>query len=106
MTAHATHTMHTHSLASYRKAIAELGARAAAVRAWIEEHGPATDREVMSGMGFTDPNKVRPRISEMIKLGVLTEYNVPAMENGRHVRVVWCAIPQHERQQEQLFHAH
>lgn len=32
-----------------------------------------TDREVMVACGFTDPNAVRPRITELIEAGILVE---------------------------------
>ncbi len=105
MTTHATHTMHEHSIESYRAAIAALSVRASIVRAWVERHGPATDRQVMAGLGYADPNKVRPRITELVQQGLLIEGD-KRIEGGRRVRVVTIAPINAVRQQESLFHAH
>lgn len=70
---HDTHSMHDNSLAAYRSEETRLSKRCEAVYAWISAHGPATDREVMTGMGFTDPNAVRPRITELSQRGRLME---------------------------------
>jgi ABC-type lipopolysaccharide export system ATPase subunit len=35
---------------------------------------PLTDRQVKETLGLNDMNKARPRISELIKAGVLAEY--------------------------------
>lgn len=63
---HAAHRMHDNSVAAYRAGEPKLSARCSAILAWIERHGPHTDREVMEGMGFRDMNNVRPRITELI----------------------------------------
>lgn len=70
---HATHRMHDNSIATYREEESKLSARAGAILAWLYVHGPHTDRGVMEGMGFTEPNQVRPRITELIESGKLME---------------------------------
>ena len=85
MTKHAEHRMHVNSLEAYDACRAELDGRAALVLDWIEQHGDATDREVMHGLGFTDPNKVRPRITELVERGMLEE-STKVREEGRMVR--------------------
>ena len=81
--------MHANSLEAYRQSEDILGRRALLVVAWIELNGPATDRQVMRGMGYTDPNAVRPRITEAVKAGQLIELrNVRDPETGKTVRVV------------------
>jgi hypothetical protein len=86
---HLAHRMHEHSLATYREEEAKLSARAQAVLAWITQHGPHTDREVMRGMGFTEPNSVRPRITELIDAGKLMEVcSRRDTATGKTVRVV------------------
>jgi predicted HTH transcriptional regulator len=70
---HLAHRIHENSRSAYEAEETKLSARAQAVLAWILKHGPHTDREVMSGMGFTDMNSVRPRISELIDAGKLME---------------------------------
>jgi predicted HTH transcriptional regulator len=86
---HATHRMHPHSLDAYRAEESKLSKRAEAVLTWITEHGPHTDREVMQGMGFTEPNAVRPRITELIDAGKLMEVcSVRCPVTGKTVRRV------------------
>lgn len=67
--------MHADSLLCYREELGKFGKRAAAVAEWVARNGCVTDREVMRGLGFTDPNAVRPRISELIDGGVLQEFS-------------------------------
>lgn len=86
---HLAHRMHDNSLATYREEEGKLSTREQAVLAWITEHGPHTDREVMCGMGFTDMNAVRPRISELIEAGKLMEVCTRrCATTGKPVRVV------------------
>lgn len=87
--AHLVHGMHINSLDAYRAEEARLSRRAEAVLEWITEHGPHTDREVMRGMGFKEPNSVRPRITELIEAGKLMEVgNVRCAVTGKSVRRV------------------
>ena len=39
----------------------------------LKEAGPMTDREVMTALSFSEPNAVRPRITEMVRRGDLVE---------------------------------
>lgn len=80
---HATHRMHANSLEAWRGL--DLGKRQAMVLACYD--GPHTDREVMDMLGTTDPNRVRPRVTELVKAGVLVEVG-KRKENGRAVRLV------------------
>lgn len=73
MSVHAAHRMHDNSVAAYRAEEVKLSSRAEAILEWIRQHGPKTDREVMQGMGFSEPNAVRPRITELIDAGKLME---------------------------------
>jgi hypothetical protein len=71
---HAAHRMHDNSISAFRAEEPKLSARAAAVLAWITQHGPHTDREIAYGMGFGENlNAVRPRITELIELAKLME---------------------------------
>jgi len=80
---HATHRMHANSLEAWRGL--DLGKRQAMVLA--EYDAPRTDREVADRLGFADPNRVRPRVTELVKAGVLVEVG-KVKENGRAVRLV------------------
>lgn len=81
--------VHANSIAAYRAEETKLSRRALTILAWITEHGPHTDRQVMQGMGFTEPNSVRPRITELIDAGKLMEVgDVTCPVTGRNVRRV------------------
>lgn len=81
--------MHENSLAAFREEGSRLTSRALAVLGWVEQFGPATDREVMRGMGFSDPNAVRPRLTELVQAGKLMEVCTRKDEKtGKTVRVV------------------
>lgn len=73
MTGHAVHRMHENSLDAYGVEREKLGPRARAVLAWVRGHGPATDRDIMRGLGFSDPNAVRPRVTELVEYRLLVE---------------------------------
>lgn len=86
---HVSHRLHDNSIQAYHAEEAKLSRRAQAVLEWITAHGPHTDREVMRGMGFTEPNAVRPRITELIDAGKLMEVcSVRCPVTGKTVRRV------------------
>lgn len=69
-------TAHAHSAASLagERQSGRLGRRAEAVlRALHEAVAPLTDRQVAEQLGFADLNGVRPRITELIALGLAAE---------------------------------
>lgn len=81
--------IHENSIAAYHQGRKILAKRALMVCAWIELHGPSTDRQVMVGMGFTEPNAVRPRITEAVEIGELVEVgSVRCNVTGKTVRIV------------------
>lgn len=81
--------IHPNSLSAYHDERPRLSARASAVLTWIRQHGPATDRQVMDGMGFREPNAVRPRVTELVELGMLVEVgSVRCAWTGKTVRRV------------------
>lgn len=70
-----SHAMHANSLEAHRERGPKLTERQHTVLEWFRRHGkPATDRECMEALGYSDPNFVRPRITELVKdLGLLEE---------------------------------
>lgn len=81
--------IHENSVAAYHSEADRLSRRAWLVLAWISQHGPATDRQVMEGMGFKEPNAVRPRITELRDAGMLLEIrSTKCPVTGKTVRVV------------------
>lgn len=80
------------SLAARDNSLPQLAQRAAAILAWLTAHGPSTDREVMRGLGFVEPNAVRPRISELIDARLVEECGERVCATtGQRVRVVRSA---------------
>lgn len=89
MSAHATHEMHRNSLAAYHAEEPKLTTRAQAIVEWITVHGPATDRQIVEGMGFRDMNAVRPRVTELLERARLMEVgDVRCPITGKTVRRV------------------
>jgi hypothetical protein len=90
-------TIHANSVTSYRAEEPKLARRALDILFWVRAHGPATDRQIARGMGFGDMNSVRPRVTELVESGFLTELDSVKCEvTGRHVRRV--GIPQKQGQ--------
>lgn len=86
---HTAATVHEHSRAAHAQSLGMISRRAAQVLAWVREHGRATDRQVMAGLGFQDPNAVRPRVTELVQLGALREVgSTRCPVTGKTVRLV------------------
>ena len=81
--------MHDHSLRAYGDIREELTGRRAEIHAVYESSEAAmTDREVMEALGHRDMNAVRPRITELIQAGALTEVGATECPvSGKTVRV-------------------
>ena len=66
--------LHDNSLRAYYEGKLELFPRRSAnVLRALSLLGMATDREVCGHLGFSDMNTVRPRITELVKAGVLEQ---------------------------------
>ena len=68
--------MHNHSLIAFWEGTTDaFGKREVEILAYLAEARgrTASDRECMIALGKTDPNSVRPRITELVKKGVLEE---------------------------------
>lgn len=94
--------MHCNSLLAYWSGEEGMfGKRELLVLDYIKRHGPCTDREVMAGLGATDPNFTRPRISGLIDKEVLEEVGeIQCPITHKTVRIVAIArdprLPQRE----------
>lgn len=69
-------TAHAHSIAALQegRAAGILGRRATLILMRLRQAGrPLTDRDLMVACGMSDPNAVRPRITEMVQDGWLAE---------------------------------
>jgi hypothetical protein len=82
--------VHANSVKVYREDTAKISKRASEVLRLLKVSGVAlTDREVMKSLGFTDPNSVRPRITELIDAGLIKEAGTTTDElTGKKVRRV------------------
>lgn len=91
---------HEHSLDSYSELRADgnLSKRQALIMQWLSAKGKAlTDREIATGMHFPDMNCVRPRVTELVQMGLLHEYSsVICPVTRKRVRTVATFEPQME----------
>jgi len=93
VTAHASHRIHDNSRDAYHAEAERIGKRAQMVRDWFKANGPGTDRDVMRGLGFSEPNAVRPRCTELVDAGVLVEVGSRRCPvTGKTVRVLDLSI--------------
>jgi hypothetical protein len=93
-------TIHANSHAAHADlhAAGTLSKRQALIYAWLIGHPrPWTDREVAAHLRFPDMNCVRPRITELVGMGLLTEVgSVRCPVTGRTVRRVAPVLQQGE----------
>ena len=61
------------SRAACHAGAALLDACARRILAELRRNGPGTERELMTRLGFHGPNSVRPRITELIRAGLVHE---------------------------------
>lgn len=82
-----------HSLTSVAAAEAltpeVLNAAQRRVLAYLEEHGPATDEEIIAGTGM-NPSTARPRRIELVRHGLVVEDGERRTASGRRA-TVWKA---------------
>jgi hypothetical protein len=83
---HDEHKMHSNSLEAWK--VLKTTERRKKVIEVYEKYGEKTDREVCKLLGFTEMNRVRPRITELLDTGVLVEVGrVKCKTTGIRVRV-------------------
>jgi len=83
--------MHQNSLFAYCEEKQVLGERAQSILVKLQAWAPnaATDRQITQAMGFSDLNCVRPRLTELIKRGLVEECgNTKCEITGKTVRLV------------------
>ena len=93
--------MHENSIKTYGEEKVRLSKRAVTIYDTFKAnpHLQFTDRMILKKLSQTDPNYVRPRITELIKAGLLIECGkVNCHETGKTVRVV--KLPSTNPQQE------
>lgn len=81
--------VHQNSIEAYHSSGPLISRRARMVLDWVRANGSATDRQVMDGLGFREPNQVRPRITELVDAGELREVGSTSCPvTGKTVRLV------------------
>lgn len=88
--------MHSNSLAAHAENKTRVySERHEQIIAHLSRFGPATDREIVEALGFTDMNSVRPRVTELVAEGVLCEMLATTDHlTGRTVRRTAVAVGQ------------
>ena len=86
------YAMHPNSLKAWREIKDKINPRMQMIVHFYRTRGPMTDRDMMLCFSKSDPNYVRPRITELIEHGVAFEIG-NKLENGRTVRVVGLDMP-------------
>ena len=85
---------HINSLLSWFEGQEELfSKRERQILRVLDEVHTASDREIMGKLNFDDPNKVRPRVTGLVKDGVLVEVGSKVDDiTGKTVRIVSIGI--------------
>lgn len=89
--------IHDNSHTAYHgeRAQGRLSKRQAVILRWMEAQGPHafTDREIAARLDFPDMNCVRPRLTELIDMGLIEEAgNVRCPVTGKRVRTTRVAV--------------
>ena len=92
------HAMHPNSLLAYDLERLNLTKRKAQVYSLVYDYQynghTVTDRQVMTALGFSDMNTVRPRLTELIKMGALLEgESVTCPVTHKTVRTILLPAP-------------
>ena len=81
--------MHINSLLAWEEAKDLLNERCQRILRVIERYPDSTDRDVMQELEWNDMNMVRPRITELIKKGMLRETgSMQCAVTGRRCRTL------------------
>ncbi len=86
---HTAATVHENSRAAFHSSAPMISKRQQLVLDWVMVHDLATDRQIMNGLGFADMNAVRPRVTELLAIGLLRECGWTICSvTGKRVRCV------------------
>jgi hypothetical protein len=83
--------MHDNSYNAYVSEIPKMSKRANQIFKFLNENRDIrfTDRDVMIGLGYSEPNQVRPRITELIRTKRVLEVGKKRCETtGKNVRLI------------------
>jgi hypothetical protein len=89
-------TIHQNSFQSYQEIANQLSSRQAMIfQILTQARKGLTDRQILNFAGLHDMNQVRPRITELIRSGLVQEIkSVKCPITDRKVRVVKAIAPQ------------
>lgn len=93
--------IHQHSIEAYHSERPRSSRRLEQIISWLEMHPKATDREIMDGLGFSDMNSVRPRVTEAIhglRIVEVGEKRCPV--TGKTVRIVDLSLDERGQRQD------
>ncbi len=87
--------MHINSISTYYEEKKNLNKRAKHIYNYLcsKKNEPLTDRDVQRDLGYAEPNNVRPRITELIKIGLVEEVGKKKCSlTGKRVRLIEAKI--------------
>ena len=87
------HHMQQTSIICYHQIKDTLNPRQKTIYDTLVQHGPSTDREVTRTLCFIDPNSVRPRRNELVRLGLVEEVERRKCGITNRLAISWGAIP-------------
>lgn len=97
---HESHIVRQTSLEAY-DIVGHLGHKQKKVLAIIHKHSRfkdfLTDREIARELGFMDPNKVRPRRHELMKLGLIVEEGTKKCTVTGRTAITWKIAVDNQR---------
>lgn len=87
------HRMQQTSIEAYHN-LKHLGEDAQTVLVAFHAYPDSTDREIAEKLGYSDPNKVRPRRNELVKIGLVV-CSGKRVCNVSHVKAMtWRTVKQ------------
>jgi len=88
---HKEHIVRETTLDSYRELDAsKLGKMQMEIYSYLKRSiYPQTDREIARALGYSDPNKVRPRRFELMKAGLIVEDGTSTCSVTNKKAIVW-----------------
>jgi hypothetical protein len=81
------------SLLAYQDLKPKLGDKQQSVLILIHAHPDCTDLELTYKMGYTDPNKVRPRRKELLDYGLIVESGKRRCSVSGKLALTWRVKP-------------
>ena len=80
------------SIKSFKEILESIGKSQQVVYDAIKTLACPTDMEIVKYLGFTDPNKVRPRRNELVKKGLIVQYEKRECIVTHKTAIAWSAV--------------